>query len=163
MKLKPAIMVCSIALLLGASGTLAQEAARAAKVDEILRLTKTDQIMQQMMTQMKTMSLQQLDKNLPPEKRAEAARNQQKVFDLLSEKLSWEKLKPAFIQIYSEVYTGEELDGILAFFRSPAGQAMVAKTPQLMSKSMALMQKLMADIQPEIEKLAQEPVGTEKK
>jgi hypothetical protein len=159
MKLKTAV----IALLLGAFGALAQDAGKTAKIDEMLRLTKTDQMMQQMMGQMKAMSLQQLQKNLPPEEKAKAGEMQQKVFDLVSAKLSWEKFKPAIVQIYGEVYTDEELDGILAFYRSPAGKAMIEKMPQLMSRTMALVQKMTADMQPEIQKMVRESAAADQK
>jgi hypothetical protein len=159
MKLKPAVFIGSIALLLTASGALAQDAARKAKIEEMFRLMNIDQMMQQMMGQMKAMGMQQLDKNMPPEEKAKAAESQRKIFDMFN----WEKFKSSFVQIYSEVYTDEELDGILAFYRSPAGQAMVAKQPQLMAKSMALAQKLMADMQPELEKMRKEPAATDQK
>jgi hypothetical protein len=77
--------------------------------------------------------------------------------------MSWEKFKPAIVQIYAEVYTDEELDGILAFYRSPAGRAMLEKMPQLMSRTMAVAQKLMGDIQPEIEKMVKESAPKDKK
>jgi hypothetical protein len=159
MKLKLAV----VAMMLGAFGALAQDAGKAAKVEEMLRLTKTDEMMQQVMSQMKTMSMDQFEKNLPPEEKAKAREQQQKIFDLVSAKMSWEKFKPAIVQIYAEVYTDEELDGILAFYRSPAGHAMIEKMPQLMSRTMAVAQKLMGDIQPEIEKMVKESAPKDKK
>ena len=159
MKLKLAV----IALSLGASGALAQDAGKTAKIEEMLRLTKTDEMMKQVMSQMRAMNLQQLEKNLPPEEQAKAGEMQQKIFDMVGAKMNWEKLKPAFVQIYSEVYTDEELDGILAFYRSPAGRAMLEKMPQLMSRTMAVAQKLMGDIQPEIEKMVKESAPKDKK
>jgi hypothetical protein len=159
MKLKLAV----VALLLGTSVALAQDAGKTAKIEEMLRLTKTDEMMQQVMSQMKAMNLQQLQKNLAPDEKAQAAEMQQKIFDLVNAKMSWEKFKPAIVQIYAEVYTDEELDGILAFYRSPAGHAMIEKMPQLMSRTMAVAQKLMGDIQPEIEKMVKESAPKDKK
>jgi hypothetical protein len=148
---------------LGTSVALAQDAGKTAKIEEMLRLTKTDEMMQQVMSQMKAMNLQQLQKNLAPDEKAQAAEMQQKIFDLVNAKMSWEKFKPAIVQIYAEVYTDEELDGILAFYRSPAGHAMIEKMPQLMSRTMAVAQKLMGDIQPEIEKMVKESAPKDKK
>jgi hypothetical protein len=159
MKLKLAV----VALLLGTSVALAQDAGKTAKIEEMLRLTKTDEMMQQVMSQMKAMNLQQIQKNLPPDEKAQAAEMQRKIFDLVNAKMSWEKFKPAIVQIYGEVYTDEELDGILAFYRSPAGHAMIEKMPQLMSRTMAVAQKLMGDIQPEIEKMVKESAPKDKK
>jgi hypothetical protein len=49
MKLKLAV----VAMMLGAFGALAQDAGKAAKVEEMLRLTKTDEMMQQVMRQLR--------------------------------------------------------------------------------------------------------------
>jgi hypothetical protein len=153
MKLKLAI----VAMLLGAFGALAQDAGKTAKIEEMLRLTKADRMMQQAMSQARTMTLKQVEQNLSPEEKAKAEEMHDKLFDAISARLSWEKLKPSFIQIYSEVYTDEELDGILAFYRSPAGRAMIEKMPQLMSRTMTFVQKLTTDLQPDIEKMVKEP------
>lgn len=164
MKLKSAVSIGSIALLLTASGALAQDAARKAKIEEMFRLVNIDRMMQQVMSQMKTMTEQQMSEmKLPPEAQAAAQESQDRIMKLIAEKLSWEKMKPAYIQLYSEVFTDEELDGILAFYRSPAGRAMLEKTPLLMTKAMALVQKQMGDIQPEIQKMMKEVEAKYKK
>jgi hypothetical protein len=66
------------------------------------------------------------------------------------------KMKTMLVQVYADTYTEEEVDGILAFYKSPAGQAMLQKMPQLMQRSMAVSQQLMSDLMPEIQKMAKE-------
>ena len=157
MKLKSAVSIGSIALLLTASGALAQDAARKTKIEEMFRLMNMDRLIQQAMTQMKTMTEQQMSEmKLPPEAKAEAQESQDRMMKLIAERMSWERMKPDYIQLYSEVFTDEELDGNLAFYRSPAGRAMLEKTPLLMTRAMALGVKQMGDIQPEIEKMMKE-------
>jgi hypothetical protein len=46
-----------------------------------------------------------------------------------------------------------ELDGILQFYRSPAGKAMLAKTPELAEKWMAISKKCMEELAPKIQEL----------
>jgi uncharacterized protein len=53
------------------------------------------------------------------------------------------KVRVAMIDAFAEVYTIGELRGIRDFYRSPAGVAMITKTPQAMSKAMPVMQSLM--------------------
>jgi uncharacterized protein len=164
MKLKSAVSIGSIALLLTASGALAQDAARKAKIEEMFRITNMDRMVQQIMSQMKTVIDQQLSTmKLPPEAEAEAQESQDRMMKLIAERMSWEKMKPAYIQLYDEVFTDEELDGILAFYRSPAGRAMIEKTPLLMTKAVALSQKQMGDLQPEIQKMMKELDAKHKK
>ena len=44
----------------------------------------------------------------------------------------------------------------MAFYKTPIGQAMLAKMPQLMSKSMEISQRRMAGLMPEIQRQMQE-------
>ncbi len=57
---------------------------------------------------------------------------------------------PRSSQVYIDTYTDQELDGILAFYHSPAGQALIAKSPQLMARTMQLVQTQMNEVQPQI-------------
>jgi hypothetical protein len=78
----------------------------------------------------------------------------------LQEELSWDKLKPIYLQVYSESFTQEEIDGLIAFYDSPAGKAYVAKMPVVMQKTMVLMQQrigpMMQKMQQSIQETAQE-------
>lgn len=61
----------------------------------------------------------------------------------MADELSWERMKPIYVQIYSESFTQEEIDGLVKFYESPAGRAFVAKMPLVLNKSMSLMQSRM--------------------
>ncbi|MEY5025717.1 MAG: hypothetical protein RLZZ244_1245, partial [Verrucomicrobiota bacterium] len=74
----------------------------------------------------------------------------------MQEELMWSKLEPTFLKIYQDLFTQEEMDQILAFYRSPAGKALVAKQPEIASKSMQLMQGLMPALLAKIDKLAKD-------
>jgi hypothetical protein len=117
---------------------------KTAKIEEIFRLTKVDQMQKQVMAQMGAMMKQQA--GVPSEQ-------SQKILDLVAEKMSWDSLKPDFIKLYEDTYTEDEISGILLFYESPPGQAMLAKSPALMTNTMALMQKRMAQIKPEMDKM----------
>ena len=87
--------------------------------------------MVQMFDSMRKMHSEQMAKmELPPEARASAAEIQERSLAIVRKMLNWETLKPRFIDLYAETYTEPELDGILAFYKSPAGQAMLNKVPQ---------------------------------
>ena len=135
----------------------ADDASRQAKAAKLLELTNVSQMMNQMMDQMKTMAQRQMASlNMPADQAAAAGESTDQMMNLIKEKLSWEKLQPLYTKLYSDVYTEEELDGIVAFYSSPAGHAMVAKQPQLMAKSMELIQPLMGNLQAEIMKTVQD-------
>jgi len=123
----------------------------------MLQLTHYDQMMKQVLEQTKSMQMEQLKKmDMPAEARAQSAEINQKMMALLADRLSYEKVKPMYIQTYMEVFSEEEIDGIVGFYRSPAGKAMVEKMPQLMQHIMPMMMKLTTDLQPEMQKIIEE-------
>lgn len=65
---------------------------------------------------------------------------------VMRDEMSWAKMKPLYVRLYSESFTQEEVDGLLAFYESPAGQAFVEKMPVVMQKSTLIMQERMSPI-----------------
>lgn len=49
----------------------------------------------------------------------------------------WLKLKPKYVKAYAEVYSADELRALITFFKSPAGQTYLEKTPELNRRLMA--------------------------
>jgi hypothetical protein len=80
----------------------------------------------------------------------------------LREELSWDKVKDGYVRLYAETFTQEEIDGQLAFYRSPVGQAVLDKQPDLTRKSSELMQERVTEILPKTRPGLEEdaPVGT---
>src|SRR5438105_3739431 len=138
MKLRSSIAIP--ALFWAASAAYADEAGRMAKAEEFLRLAKMDDMLRQTLKmvseQTKSGVMQQMmGVKLPPEKEKEVSAFQDRIAKVIADVFAWEKLKPAYVKLYAEEFSEEELDGIVAFYKSPTGQAMVAKTPSLMTKA----------------------------
>ena len=131
--------------------------AKIANIEEIFKLTRVDQMQQTIFAQMRAMTTAQLDK-MPnrPKDTSEFQEVQDRMFALLTDKLGWTKLKPRYVALYDETFTAQEITGILDFYRSPAGTAMLQKMPVLMSKSMALSQTLLGDYMPELQSIMEE-------
>jgi hypothetical protein len=66
------------------------------------------------------------------------------------EVFTWEKLGPRYSALYQEILTDAEVDGALAYYRSPEGASMKAKTPLLMERSMRIGQELMMEALPKL-------------
>jgi hypothetical protein len=129
-----------------------------AKAEEFLRVSHTEQMLSQTMSsvlnQTKSGAMQQMfGVTLTPEQTKQSEELQSKLVTILTNALSWEKIKPIYVKLYADTYTEQEMDGIIAFYKSPAGEAMLAKTPVIMTKSNELVQQLMATAMPEIQKL----------
>jgi len=91
---------------------------------------------------------------------------QQKVLDgmpakmsqLMREELSWDKMHPLYAQIYRETFTQEEVDGLVAFYKSPAGIALVNKMPIVLQKTMGLTQSLLGPLMQKMEGLVKQAI-----
>jgi hypothetical protein len=138
-----------LAAALALAGTAwADEASRIAKAEQILLATKTEQNFMQMLERAQTAMKTQALREIPAD--ADKAAIEQKISQILSQRLSWDRLKPDFVKNYADAFTEEELDAVLAFYKSPAGQAMVTKIPDVMSKAVRLAQQALQEAQPEI-------------
>ena len=74
----------------------------------------------------------------------------------MKQELSWETLKPIYVQVYTETFSQEEIDGLIAFYESPAGKAFVAKMPIAMQKTMVIMQQKMGPMVQRMQKTIQD-------
>ncbi len=139
----------------------ADEASKNAKIEEFLKAAKLEQLMGQMLTmaanQMKSAAVQQMTgTKLSEAQRQSSEEFQSKMMKIIGDALSWDAMKPIYVKLYADAYTEDEIDGILAFYKSPAGQAMVSKTPQLMAQANRVAMQRMATVQPELQKLVNE-------
>lgn len=136
----------------------ADDATKQAKVTEMMDLMNMKQAQEQMFTSIKQMAMSQI-----PASAKDQAQLTDKLMDLIKSRMSWDSLKPEYERIYMETFNEQELEGIVSFYKSPAGKAMISKMPQLMQKAMAVGQARMAEIGPEIQKLVKEAGTAEKK
>src|ERR1039457_4619061 len=147
MKYMAIALVTGVTLLWCAPPLRADETSKSAKAEELLQLTQGDQMMKMMEPMMKGM-MAQADKDMPAEQRAKAGELQEKIMALVAATLS--KARPALAKAYPDTYTEEELDGILAFYKSPAGKALLQKMPDVMQRLTPVMIQMMGDLQPQM-------------
>jgi hypothetical protein len=148
--------------LLTAPFVHADDSIRLVKAELLLTAMHVEQQQKEMMDQMSQMVLGQVKqqmKNQGPVSDAEMAKmeeRQKRLFALVAETTSWKNMKPVFIRAYADTFTEAELDGIIAFYATPAGRAMVAKQPALNTKIMGSVQAQMQDLMPKIEAIMKE-------
>jgi hypothetical protein len=70
--------------------------------------------------------------------------------------MSWEKMKAAYIPLYQEKFTQEEVDGMLAFYESPSGQAYMKKMSGVVESARMLMRQQLVPVMKTIQVTAQE-------
>jgi len=153
MKCIPVYLIIGVTFLWCAAPARADEASRSAKAEELLQLTQSDQMMKAMEPMVKGM-VAQMDKDMSAEQRSKVVEIQGKMMALIAGNIN--KAKPALAKVYSDTYTEEEIDAILAFYKSPSGRAFVQKMPEVMQRIMPVMMKVMTDVQPELKIMMEE-------
>jgi uncharacterized protein len=148
----------ALGLLLCATLSLGVHAAppSEASIVELLRLTKADTLIEGMLSHMEQnirngMQQAAAGKPLSVEQHRMMELAPAKLTALVREELSWDKLKPIYVQVYVETFEQAEVDGLIAFYRSPVGQSFVNKMPVVQQKSMAITQQRMQSFGPRME------------
>jgi hypothetical protein len=77
----------------------------------------------------------------------------------MRKEMSWATLRPMYVQIYRDTFTQKEVDGLIAFYKSPTGVAFVDKMPVVMQKSQALMQTRIGPLAESVRAAMQEAVA----
>ena len=73
-----------------------------------------------------------------------------KLSALLRETLAWEAMEPMFLDIYRSSLSQSEVDGMLKFYESEAGKAVIRKMPLIMQNTMQAMQGRMQTLAPKV-------------
>jgi hypothetical protein len=161
---RPALLL-ALALCLPAS-LHADDASKQAKVRELFALLHveriSDQIKSNVMNQTAAIPQQLFGPSMSPENKAKFEAFQQKVLQTVDAQVGWKVLEPEYVQLYAQTYTEDELNGIVAFYKTPAGAAMIAKSPQLSAKSIGLVQSKMAAVQPQLKQMVEDFVRESK-
>ena len=147
--------LCTLAI--ACTGYAADSAPTTASVQELLTVMQSRQLVDSTLAQTDEYlrsSMEQLAGH-------ELTADQQAILDdlrtqsiaVMREAMQWPALEPRFIEIYQASFTQTEVDGMLAFYRSPAGQAVIVKMPGAMQRTMVVMQELMNGMMPRLREL----------
>lgn len=133
-------------------------------IKQLLAVTETHKLLDGMMNQIDGMMENSMRQALQGKS---LAPDQQKAFDnmraksvaLLKQELSWDSLEPFYIRMYRDSFTQEEINGMLAFYKTPSGQAVIKKMPAVMQGAMVEMQKRMGTLMPKLQQIQKETLA----
>jgi uncharacterized protein len=156
-KMFHAILFAMLLAPVFASAAPASEAA----IRQLLTVTKSRELVDGMHTQFNTMMSEAIRQSLqgktPTPRQQQAIKNAtDKMVALLRDELAWEKMIPIYLRLYRESFTEEEIKGMLTFYRTPAGQAVVRKMPLLVERSLIEMQQMIAVTIPRMKQIEEE-------
>ena len=119
-------------------------------------LVNVDQVMR------RSMEASMQGQQLSPQPRRVIDATAASFVQVMREEMTWDKMRPLYVQIYQESFTQEEIDGLIAFYESPAGVAFVEKMPFVMQKSMSIMQSRMAPMMEKMKAAMKEAIAETK-
>jgi len=134
-----------------------------ASIEEYLKISNAQAFLEGMKGQVGGYiknSMQQATQGKPvtPQRQAILDHMAQQMSDLVAETLNWDSLKPMYMRVYHESFTQSEIDGIIKFYKTPAGKAMINKLPLVMQNVMNEMQEMIKPMQSKMMQIQREAI-----
>lgn len=135
-------------------------------INRLLSASRAQAMLDSMLPQIETMQRQQFEqvtqqRQLTPQQQEQLQRIQARTAQTLRQALSWQQLRPMYVDLYKQTFSKEDVLAMAEFYESSAGQSLLDKTPALMQNVMvaiqARMQPLFADLQKDLETIVNEP------
>lgn len=127
-----------------------------ARVDRLLEVTQARQMLDDLLPQIEA-SQRQMVTQLTAGQELDAARRQ-RLDEVISrsnasiaQAMAWENVEPIYRDIYRKTFSAEDIDAMIAFYETPAGQRMIEKMPALMQNTMEAMQRLIVPMLQQME------------
>ncbi|MDP9037750.1 MAG: DUF2059 domain-containing protein [Acidobacteriota bacterium] len=147
----------------------ADEASHKAKAQEMLTILHLDRmvngVMQNAMQQTSALVSQHYGGNVPPAGAAALSDFQKKLAAVLEPQIGWPAIQPEYVKLFVAQFPEEQLDTMLAFYKSPAGKALVEKLPSIEQEVGKTLQTRVQSLQPKVRQMFEEfqktlPPGT---
>lgn len=144
----------------GAAGNPPSEAS----IKQLLEAAHARKLIDSVMAQMDTVMKQTIQQatqgqTVPPKVQKDIDKREGEMMAALKEMLDWNKLEPMYVRVYQKSFTQSEVDGMIAFYKTPAGQAVISKMPVVMQNTMNEMQQMMAPMMQRLQKMQQDVVA----
>lgn len=148
------LLSCAAALLFSLQAQA--EPATRATIEKFLQVTEAANMMDQAYQNMDQMTAQMLaSSGLDVAKDPQVQKDMQEMNALVRAEMSWGKLEEPLIALYGNVFSEAELQDIIEFYQSPAGQKMLKRQPELIQGTMVMMQQQMQNLMPKIKALTE--------
>ena len=136
------LVVTLVFAVFAAQAALAQDAKPSeASVRQLFEVMHSSKLLEAYMTQIDSTvraSMQQAlaGQQLNPKQKKILDDMGRQIDSLVKAELNWPAIEPLMIDVYRNTFSQHEVDGMLAFYRSEAGQAVIAKLPTATQQSM---------------------------
>jgi hypothetical protein len=135
----------------------ADQASRRAKAAQLVVLLHTERMVQQasadILKQVSDAAENATGPNSTPQNQARLADFEKNISQLIDTQLGWKAMQPAFTDLYAKTFTEQELDVIVAFYKSPAGVALLENMPTIDAQATQLAHSRLDALQPQLNQL----------
>jgi hypothetical protein len=99
------------------------------------------------------------DQPLNTEQRAIMDRMQDRMVALMREEMDWQRMEPQVIELYRNTFTQSEVNGMLKWYSSPTGRAVIAKQPLVTQQMADYAQERVQDVVPKLMQMQKETIA----
>lgn len=144
------LIVRGLAVLLALSALALPAAAAApddARLQRLFELTNVEQDYARVLGQMEAMQRDLIQGALPadtaPERRAQLQRFFEEQQAEMRQILAWGKMLPLYLEVYRQTYDVQDIEAMIAFYETAAGQRMIERQPALLQNLMSAIVRVM--------------------
>jgi uncharacterized protein len=135
-----------------------------ASIKQLLEVAQAHKLVDAMMAQMdgfmkNAMQQATQGRSVSPQIQKDIDKRQSELMKVLKEELAWEKLEPLYIRVYQQSFSQDEVNGLVAFYKTPTGQALINKMPVVMQNTFNELQQRMAPMMQRIQRMQQDVVA----
>jgi hypothetical protein len=135
----------------------ADEASHRAKAEQMMALLHTEEMVNRISGNITKQIADAAGKSLSttpsPEQQAKFDDFKKQASQVIEAQVSWKALKDGFVDVYAKAFTEEQLDTIIAFYKTPAGTALLANMPAVNEEVGKLGNARMNALQPQLKQL----------
>jgi uncharacterized protein len=159
--LMPVALFCSVGLctILAADNPPSE-----ASIKQLLEVGQAHKLVDTMTVQMDGYMKQIMQQategqHISPEIQKDIDKREAEVMSMLKELLDWNKLEPMYVRVYQKSFTQGEVDGLVAFYKTPTGQALLTKMPAVMQNTLNELQQMMQPMIQRMQRMQQDVVA----
>jgi hypothetical protein len=135
-----------------------------ASIKQLLEVAQSHKLVDSVMSQMDNLMEQTIaqatkGQQVSAKVQKDIDRRRAELAGIMKELLDWKKLEPMYVRIYQKTFTQPEVDGMIAFYKSPAGQAVITKMPSAMQTTIDEMQGTMGPVMQKMQQMQQDVVA----
>jgi hypothetical protein len=135
-----------------------------ASIKQLLEIAQSRKLVDSVMAQMDNLMQQSIaqatqGQKIPAKVQKDIDAGRAEMIAMMKELLDWNRLEPMYVRVYQKTFSQQEVDGMIAFYKTPAGQAVIGKMPKVMQNTIEEMQQMMGPVMQKMQKIQQDVVA----